>query len=47
MRRANRVQWAMLVYALAIGASAWLVAATLGDGTPATARAATTRARAP
>lgn len=28
----DRLQWAMLVYALAIAASAWLAAATLGDG---------------
>lgn len=28
----DRIQWAMLVYAVAIAASAWLVAATFGDG---------------
>lgn len=28
----DRIQWAMLVYAAAISASAWLVTATLGDG---------------
>jgi hypothetical protein len=28
----DRIQWAMLVYAAAIAASAWLVTATLGDG---------------
>ena len=39
---ADRVQWAMLIYALAIGASAWLVAASLGDGPPATTRATAT-----
>ena len=27
----DRVQWAMLFYALAIAGSAWLVAATFGD----------------
>ena len=33
----DRVQWAMLVYAAAIAASAWLVAATIGDGPPSPA----------
>jgi len=28
----DRIQWAMLVYAAAIAASAWLVTATLGEG---------------
>jgi uncharacterized membrane protein len=28
----DRIQWAMLVYAAAIAASAWLVTAALGDG---------------
>jgi uncharacterized membrane protein len=36
----DRVQWAMLVYALSIAASAWLVAATFGDGPRQTARGA-------
>jgi uncharacterized membrane protein len=35
----DRLQWAMLVYALSIAASAWLAAATFGDGLPATTRA--------
>jgi uncharacterized membrane protein len=30
----DRVQWAMLLYALAIAGSAWLVVATFGDGPP-------------
>jgi uncharacterized membrane protein len=34
----DRVQWAMLVYALAIAASAWLVAASLGNATARGAR---------
>jgi uncharacterized membrane protein len=31
----DRLQWAMLVYAVSIAASAWLVAASLSDGPPA------------
>jgi uncharacterized membrane protein len=30
----DRVQWAMLFYAVSIAASAWLVVATFGDGPP-------------
>jgi uncharacterized membrane protein len=40
----DRLQWAMLVYALSIGASAWLVAASFGDGPPAANRATVTGA---
>ena len=36
----DRLEWAMLVYALSIAASAWLVAASLGAGAPAIARRA-------
>lgn len=38
----DRVQWAMLVYALSIAASAWLVTATFGPVAPATTRATAT-----
>jgi uncharacterized membrane protein len=38
----DRLQWAMLVYALSIAASAWLVAATFGPGASATTRATAT-----
>lgn len=34
----DRLQWAMLVYALAIAGSAWLTAATFGDGSSAVGR---------
>jgi uncharacterized membrane protein len=38
----DRLQWAMLVYALSIAASAWLAAATFGVGPQAATRATAT-----
>jgi uncharacterized membrane protein len=35
----DQVQWGMLLYAVAIAASAWLVVATLGEGPPRSAKA--------
>jgi uncharacterized membrane protein len=40
----DRVQWAMLIYALSLASSAWLVAATAGHAPPAATRAPAPRA---
>jgi uncharacterized membrane protein len=41
----DQVQWGMLLYAVAIAASAWLVVATLGEGPPETRPRSSRRTR--